>query len=210
MNDAFVGSPLADASAFATDEPVSDVSFMTRLRPAGTEACRYIASRSANFLPPFARSLAARKVEALFARMKFLFAGSLRCISWLLGAALLSSSVLAQSSEPDSPMPYDPDSAALLLARNYFAGGEGARTAVLEALQRMGWGVRNHQGAMLNAPPAGSKTPTRRNSRRMSLKPFARVPTATNRNSASGHDSLSLSDASALPITISWPMLRRP
>lgn len=90
--------------------------------------------------------------------MKFLFAGSLRCISWLLGAALLSSSVLAQSSEPDSPMPYDPDSAALLLARNYFAGGEGARTAVLEALQRMGWGVRNHQGAMLNPPPAGTDT----------------------------------------------------
>lgn len=55
-------------------------------------------------------------------------------------------------------MPYDADASALVLARKYLEGGDEGRAALLEALQRMGWGVRNAKGVMLNAPPAGTDT----------------------------------------------------
>ncbi|WP_129046419.1 hypothetical protein [Oleiharenicola lentus] len=58
----------------------------------------------------------------------------------------------------DAPVNYDADSQALILARRYLEGGDGSRAALLEALQHMGWGVRNAQGAVLKAPPAGSDT----------------------------------------------------
>lgn len=55
-------------------------------------------------------------------------------------------------------MPYDADAKALLLARTYLQGGDGGRAALIEALQLMGWSVRNHQGAVLTAPPPGANT----------------------------------------------------
>ncbi len=50
----------------------------------------------------------------------------------------------------------DPDAPALALARKYLAGGEGSRAALLEALDRMGWGVRDAKGEIVRAPPAGN------------------------------------------------------
>lgn len=55
-------------------------------------------------------------------------------------------------------MSYDADSSALVLARKYLEGGESSRAALLEALQHMGWGVRDAHGAMLQAPLAGTDT----------------------------------------------------
>ena len=71
---------------------------------------------------------------------------------------MVCGALIAQEGPPESPMPYDADSSALLLARRYLQGGEDARTAVIEALNKMGWSVRNHQGAVLNAPPSGTDT----------------------------------------------------
>ena len=65
----------------------------------------------------------------------------------------------AQAPTPADPPPsYDADANALILARRYLEGGDGSRAALLDALQRMGWGVRNAQGAVLKAPPAGADT----------------------------------------------------
>lgn len=55
-------------------------------------------------------------------------------------------------------MPYDADTAALVLARKYLQGGDGAREALHEALDRMGWGVRNAKGDLVRTPPAGTAT----------------------------------------------------
>jgi hypothetical protein len=100
-------------------------------------------------------SLAARNAKAIFRRMQFLFSGRPRTW-WMVGLALVCISSFAQNA--DGPMPYDDDSAALLLAGKYLEGGDDARAAVIEALQRMGWGVRNHQGAVVHAAPAGADT----------------------------------------------------
>ena len=102
--------------------------------------------------------LAARMADDNFPRMSSSISLFPRSARWVLCAFFVFTSALAQDPTADESMPYDPDSAALLLARKYLEGGEGARPAVLEALQRMGWGVRNHQGAMLNSPPAGTDT----------------------------------------------------
>ena len=93
-----------------------------------------------------------------FARMSLSISLLPRSARWVLCALFIFTLALAQDPAADEPMPYDADSSTLLLARRYLEGGEGSRGAVLEALQRMGWGVRNHQGAMLNAPPAGTDT----------------------------------------------------
>ncbi|HEY8996167.1 MAG TPA: hypothetical protein VIM71_15985 [Lacunisphaera sp.] len=85
--------------------------------------------------------------------------GLTRAILWALGAIILGGySLRGQTPEPAAPIVYDADSAALVLARKYLEGGESGRAAVLEALQRMGWGVRNAQGAMLKTPPTGTDT----------------------------------------------------
>lgn len=90
--------------------------------------------------------------------MNFPNPGLTRVILWLLSAIILGPSLRGQATEPATPIIYDADTAALVLARKYLEGGEDGRAAVLEALQRMGWGVRNAQGAMLKAPPAGTDT----------------------------------------------------
>jgi len=76
----------------------------------------------------------------------------------VLGLSLLAPGLRAQPAEPLTPIVFDGDSAALVLARKYLEGGEESRNAVLEALQRMGWSVRNAQGVILKAPPAEGDT----------------------------------------------------
>jgi hypothetical protein len=46
----------------------------------------------------------------------------------------------------------------MILARQYLLGGADSRTALLEALQRMGWSVRNAKGDVVQAAPAGADT----------------------------------------------------
>lgn len=77
---------------------------------------------------------------------------------WVLGAFLLATSASAQESPAYAPMHYNADETALVLARRYLEGGDGGRAAVLEALQRMGWSVRNAQGTVLKAPAAAADT----------------------------------------------------
>jgi hypothetical protein len=97
--------------------------------------------------------LAGRKGNFNFGGMRFQLAGG-----WLLSGLLMLTAVRSQETIPDTPMPYDADAYALLLARRYFEGGDDGRAALMEALQRMGWGVRDVRGAVLMAPPAGTAT----------------------------------------------------
>lgn len=77
----------------------------------------------------------------------------------LTSVVFLAVALQAQAPAPtDTPPKYDADAQALILARRYLEGGDGSRAALLEALQHMGWGVRNAQGAMIKAPPAGADT----------------------------------------------------
>ncbi len=79
----------------------------------------------------------------------------------LLVIVFAACSLLAQAPSTQSaeePMPYDADATALILARKYLEGGDGARAALHEALDRMGWGVRNEKGDLLRSPPAGTAT----------------------------------------------------
>jgi hypothetical protein len=79
--------------------------------------------------------------------------------AWLLlSAALCFTSLTAQNAKPSNDDGYDLDTRALLLARTYVEGGEGARAALLEALQHMGWGLRGAKGELLQAAPAGADT----------------------------------------------------
>jgi hypothetical protein len=61
---------------------------------------------------------------------------------------------------PDTPVAYDADAMALILARRYVAGSGNAdsRAALLDALGRMGWDVRNHPGVITHPAPAGTAT----------------------------------------------------
>ena len=77
---------------------------------------------------------------------------------YILGAIGLFPALFAQTPTPVTPVAYEADAAAVVLARTYLAGGDGARPALLEALRRMGWGVRNVQGTSVQAPPAGADT----------------------------------------------------
>jgi len=90
--------------------------------------------------------------------MKRLFVAMTRRILGWIGAVGLFTALSAQAPQPDAPPALDNDSAALLLARKYLAGGEGSRAALLEALNRMGWSVRNAKDAVLQAPPANANT----------------------------------------------------
>lgn len=83
---------------------------------------------------------------------------AIRRLAQFTSAVLFASFLQAQAPAPDEPPVYDADSTALILARQYQEGGETSRAALLEALQRMGWGVRNLQGDLLKAPPAGTET----------------------------------------------------
>ncbi len=76
----------------------------------------------------------------------------------MFGIVLLSASAPGEEAKPETAMPYDADTAALVLARNYLEGGEGSRPALLEALGRMGWSVRGVKGELLEAPPPGTDT----------------------------------------------------
>ncbi|MDQ5979941.1 MAG: hypothetical protein QG602_2916 [Verrucomicrobiota bacterium] len=77
----------------------------------------------------------------------------------LTGIFLFAVALEAQApASADAPVNYDADANALILARRYLEGGDGSRAALLEALQHMGWGVRNAQGVVLKAPPAGADT----------------------------------------------------
>lgn len=62
---------------------------------------------------------------------------------------------LAQSFTPIESSQYGTDDAALVLARQYLEGGPGSRPALLQALDRMGWGVRDVKGGLIKAPPSG-------------------------------------------------------
>ena len=64
------------------------------------------------------------------------------------------------SAVPEAPVAYDADAMALILARRYVAGGGNAdsRAALLDALGRMGWDVRNHPGVITHPAPAGTAT----------------------------------------------------
>jgi hypothetical protein len=78
------------------------------------------------------------------------------CVLVFAASSLLAQGFSTQSAE--EPMPYDADTIALVLARKYLEGGDGARDALHEALDRMGWGVRNEKGDLLRSPPAGTAT----------------------------------------------------
>lgn len=94
----------------------------------------------------------------MVARMKSFISPWSRALGCLLGALSLGVGLRAQEAAP-VPVPlYDADTAALHLARQYLEGGAEARPAVLQALQRMGWGVRNARGDLITAPPAGTDT----------------------------------------------------
>ncbi len=79
-----------------------------------------------------------------------------RLLRALCLACIAVSALRAQA--PDTPPPLDADTTAMALARQYLEGGADSRAALLEALQHMGWGVRNAKGDMLKAPPAGADT----------------------------------------------------
>lgn len=72
-----------------------------------------------------------------------------------LSIGLLVTTLSAQTSPAADPIVLDSDSAALLLARQYVAGGADSRAALEEALDRMGWSVRDAKGALLKAPRSG-------------------------------------------------------
>ena len=100
--------------------------------------------------------------------MHFQLAPLRLCVGWLLGLTLLLSPLGAQEDSDDNtplppgatdgPIPYEGEAAALHLARRYLQGGDDARVALLEALQKMGWGVRDAKGAVLQQPPANANT----------------------------------------------------
>jgi hypothetical protein len=83
-----------------------------------------------------------------------------RWARWMLGMILLGAPVPGQERAAKAPPDNggSADTTALVLARKYLQGGDDARTAVLQALQLMGWGVRNAKGSVLQAPPAGADT----------------------------------------------------
>src|ERR1051325_7546113 len=79
--------------------------------------------------------------------------------AWFVLGAVLSFTVRAAQDPVAPPEPeYDLDTKALLLARTYLKGGEDSGAALREALQLMGWGVRDLKGALISAPPAGTDT----------------------------------------------------
>ncbi|ATC65525.1 hypothetical protein CMV30_17090 [Nibricoccus aquaticus] len=69
-------------------------------------------------------------------------------------------SASSETLAPDAPVTYDADAMALILARRYVAGEGNAdsRIALLDALGRMGWDVRNHPGLITHPAPAGTAT----------------------------------------------------
>ncbi|MES1168164.1 MAG: hypothetical protein ABUL61_03235, partial [Oleiharenicola lentus] len=82
----------------------------------------------------------------------------LRAVSAVICSLILGGSLFSQTPPPAEPIPYDADAAPLILARKYLEGGDGSRAALLEALERMGWGVRNVKGEVVKAPPANANT----------------------------------------------------
>ncbi len=94
--------------------------------------------------------------------MRFLPPGwSGRTFAWLSALLLTLAAfapLTAQQNDNTDPIQWTDDEAAWILARQYLEGGDGAHAAVSEALRRMGWSVRTHQGAVLSAPPPGADT----------------------------------------------------
>lgn len=78
----------------------------------------------------------------------------------LAGLAFGASSFALAAAPPPSPAApaYGEEAEALRLARSYLEGGPDAQAALLEALKRMGWGVRNTTGQVVHAAPAGADT----------------------------------------------------
>ncbi|PTY05734.1 hypothetical protein DB347_15330 [Opitutaceae bacterium EW11] len=84
-----------------------------------------------------------------------------RAVSRCFFAAFFAAATLFAQEPPAAPaasLPDDSDSVALVLARRYLEGGNGSKEALHEALRRMGWGIRDAKGAVLEAPPAGADT----------------------------------------------------
>lgn len=89
------------------------------------------------------------------------FAPVKRVALGLIASVLLMASLRAQQPTPaEEPISagLGADEAALTLARQYAEGGPGARAALLDALKRMGWSVRDPQNRLVAAPPAGADT----------------------------------------------------
>lgn len=81
-----------------------------------------------------------------------------RAAAAIVGLLLLLAGIAAPAQPAQEAMPYDPDTAALALARKYLEGGDGARDALVEALGRMGWSVRDRNGVIVKAAPSGADT----------------------------------------------------
>ena len=93
--------------------------------------------------------------------MIFSRSGLFRPVARVLFALVLAATAQGQPPPPpplSAPLPYSADATSLLLAQRYLLGGSDSRVALLEALQRMGWGVRNAKGDILQAAPAGADT----------------------------------------------------
>ncbi len=94
----------------------------------------------------------------MLARMVSPLARMTRTVVRLTIPLLFATVLQAQAPTLAATPVYDADAQALILARQYQEGGEASRNALLDALQLMGWSVRNAQGAVLKAPPAGTDT----------------------------------------------------
>lgn len=100
--------------------------------------------------------------------MNVLSCATPRFLCRLFSVLLLALSPVAAQDEDEmpredipanQPVPgYDLDTRALLLARRYMQGGEDGRQALYEALDLMGWSVRDVKNRVLRAPPAGANT----------------------------------------------------
>jgi len=98
-----------------------------------------------------------------YLRMKLMPLGWFRRISTSIAAFLLALACIAPlAAQPPEkaaePVQWEDEEAAWILAHQYLEGGPESRTALIEALRRMGWSVRTQQGAVLSAPAPGADT----------------------------------------------------
>jgi hypothetical protein len=94
----------------------------------------------------------------MLARMTPSLSGCVRRVLFFFALTILLGSVHGQDPATSSVLPYDPDTLSLVLARRYLKGGDDARAAIREALQHMGWSIRDVKNTGLEPAPAGADT----------------------------------------------------
>ena len=83
--------------------------------------------------------------------------GAVSCLSLTVQGAP-SPDAIAVPKPIDPPDNMDGDAAAFWLARRCVEGGEDARPALIAALDRMGWGVKDRKGNLLRSPEGVATT----------------------------------------------------